>query len=64
MSNTISCGCGGVPTGRETINAMEYLNDDLYSFVLASGFCETREDEKIDFLLFDIGRDVRGNERE
>lgn len=53
MSKTICWVCGGVPIGRETIRAIEYLNVDLYLYgddgvVLGLGFGERREGLRVE----------------
>ena len=63
MSNTICWGCGGVPIGRVTTRAMEYLNEDFMLY--------EEEDERV--LSFGLvfrgfaverGSEVRGKESE
>jgi hypothetical protein len=68
VSKTICCNCGGVPMGRVTTRAVEYLKEDLT-------FKEEgdEDDEIVDncgllfvfvFMFFEIERDVKENERE
>lgn len=66
MSKTKSVGCGGVPMGRETTRAVEYLTGRLkepYDGV----FWETREEENMelgDWAFLERETEEIGKERE